>query len=195
MAVPSNVNFTSTLPSADAAVNLAVDTSSFPSASVRGSPVSLSKAFPLTVYSLPGTRFRYATVSVTDTSFFASLTLILELSSVAVVCAAGMWIVWPSSLMSLCSATSTSSSVSVSYTTKLFPASPVVSNSNLSFFVPDARPAVKASSCVTGSPSTSSSFPVSLSMSTPLNVYVSPFSRLVYVTVSVITALLSASVR
>ena len=61
--------------------------------------------------------------------------------------------------------------------------------------MPDARPAVKAISCVTGSPSTSSSFPVSLSMSTPLNVYVSPFKRLVYVTVSVITALLSASVR
>ena len=83
--LPSNTNSTSTVPFAFSALNDAFAVTSFPASSFNGSPVFLSIAVPVTVYFSPGTRFRYATVSVMCMSFSASVSFVAVLSSMAVV--------------------------------------------------------------------------------------------------------------
>ena len=106
--LPSNTNSTSTVPFAFSALNDAFAVTSFPASSFNVSPVVLSIAVPVTVYFSPGTRFRYATVSVRVTSLPASDMCESVSLSLTLVKMSGMWTVCASSSMSACTAISLS---------------------------------------------------------------------------------------
>ena len=63
------MNSISTVPELVLALKVVLAVAGLPSASSRGSPVALSMRVPLTVYSRPGSRFSYQTVSVSVMSW------------------------------------------------------------------------------------------------------------------------------
>ena len=65
------VNSSSTVPELVLALKVVLAVTGLPSASGSGSPVALSMRVPLTVYSRPGSRFSYQTVSVSVISSHA----------------------------------------------------------------------------------------------------------------------------
>ena len=183
MARVSKVKATSTLPSAVSDVKVAEPVTGSPSIS-SGSPVSLTMSVPETVYSLPGSRPLYSTVSMTVVS--SSVTTVLSPSTLSVaeveICGCSAVTVWALSLMSAWTAISTPARSRDSNATISVPwGMRRESNVNTTSTVPSALLGVKVVSAVTGSPSTnrgSSDAPPSsvmpLTMRVPLTVYSLP---------------------
>ena len=113
MIVASNVNVTFTLPSGESGMNVVLPETGLPSASNRGSSVILPSSstrftwrVPVSVYSSPGMRFVYSTVS-TIVAFVSAVTVLSPSApSVAVVPISGAMTrsCWSTSSLSLCSA-------------------------------------------------------------------------------------------
>ena len=161
----SKVKVTLTVPLLFSAVKVVSAVTALPSTS-RGSPVALSMSVPVTVYSLPGTRPSYETVSTTVASLSVTTFLSPSTPSTAVVPMVGfsMVTVWFMSSMSAWTASSRPFWLRVSKATSCVPSSRAVeSKVKVTSTVPSAVSGVKVASAVTALPSTSRASPVALS--------------------------------
>ena len=158
------------VPSASEGVNFSVTETTLPPA-IRGLLDSLSISVPVISYSSPGFSCVYVTSSriVTCSSAFAMWSMVSE--SFAKVPPEGLSVtstVWPSSLRSLCSATTIPPEESSSYATRNFPPRPAVLNVNVTLTAPLDFSGLNDTVAVTSFPSYRSALPVSLSISVPV---------------------------